>query len=477
MNNVIPFLTILHFFLFSSLYSNAFTSISIDATGELSNVEVILELEYPIKNKELFKGNLDENGKLKIELSNVNSGLYFLKIGKLFFNVYLEPDNLCVLKLLENGVVEYASSDPNHFINHYLHDSRELINNFKYEGTGMWEIKSDSSFVVALDYLLFKKDSLLNSYLEVEHFDPKALKLLRARNENIVLQFKLIRTGSKLPEVSKSLFGIENKVRFDPENLFIGSINYLSLLNAYLSNFKDKAFIRSYGNFENFQKQHQDESSMRHAFFEFNYNKIKELDVEPLFKSYFKAYQIQNDIFDANLFKEFLHLFNQEYPNSPFLPELEAKLEEISSLNGAEMPSIVGEDIEGNKVDLKEFKGKVIFIDFWATWCGPCIKEFKHYPEILKKYKNEEIVFIFLSVDDERDKWQEFLSNGKGPESIHLNIPQSQYSVISKQLNYEGTGIPQFLLIDKDGKIIKTHSPRPSETKSFEEQINKALGI
>lgn len=119
----------------------------------------------------------------------------------------------------------------------------------------------------------------------------------------------------------------------------------------------------------------------------------------------------------------------------------------------------VAEDISGKQVSLSSLKGKVVYVDLWATWCGPCMKEMPHFEELKLKYKdNPAVVFISLSLDDTATPWKASVVERKADGyQWHINR--------SKLRDYNIVGIPRSLLIDKDFKMADMNAPMPSETE------------
>lgn len=148
-----------------------------------------------------------------------------------------------------------------------------------------------------------------------------------------------------------------------------------------------------------------------------------------------------------------------------------AKLKVIGP--GREAPDFVLIDIDDNKCMLSDLRGKVLYIDVWATWCGPCLQELPPLAELWEKYKdNPNIEFVSISVDDSSNNWKKKLEKDK-PLWKHYIIEGGFAKGPMNQL-YFISGIPRFMLIDKDGKIITVNAPRPSEP-TVEEVLNNCL--
>ncbi|MCX6224884.1 MAG: TlpA disulfide reductase family protein [Bacteroidia bacterium] len=124
---------------------------------------------------------------------------------------------------------------------------------------------------------------------------------------------------------------------------------------------------------------------------------------------------------------------------------------------GQPAPAFTLLDINGDNVSLTDFKGKYVFIDFWATWCGPCRAEIPAYKQLVAGYKGRNIVFISMSVDKDKAAWEKMV-RADNFEWVQLHDPQT----IKANKKYLVMYIPTFTLIDPDGKIVNARCPRPS---------------
>lgn len=117
-------------------------------------------------------------------------------------------------------------------------------------------------------------------------------------------------------------------------------------------------------------------------------------------------------------------------------------------------------DRNGKNVSLNSFKGKVVVVDVWATWCAPCKAEIPYLKKLEKEFEGrDDIVFLAVSVDKAKDKqkWLKMIDEGK-MAGIHLFA--DGFSQIAE--SYQITAIPRFMVFDKKGNIVSTNAPRPS---------------
>lgn len=118
---------------------------------------------------------------------------------------------------------------------------------------------------------------------------------------------------------------------------------------------------------------------------------------------------------------------------------------------------------DGGKSSLSDFRGSYVFIDVWATWCGPCKYEFPFIGKVEKAFHDKNIKFVSISVDRLKDeqKWRDMIKV-EGLSGIHLLADKEIESAFTA--GYYIQGIPRFIVLDKEGKIINADAPRPSES-------------
>ena len=126
----------------------------------------------------------------------------------------------------------------------------------------------------------------------------------------------------------------------------------------------------------------------------------------------------------------------------------------------------------GKEVSLADFKGKIVVLDVWAMWCGPCLAEKPNFQKLEEAYKHrDDIAFVGISVDGEGKKevWKQFVAK-KGYTSVEL-LANPDESIMKY---YKIAGIPRFMIFDKEGRIVTVDAPRPS-SPAFKQIIDQTI--
>lgn len=143
------------------------------------------------------------------------------------------------------------------------------------------------------------------------------------------------------------------------------------------------------------------------------------------------------------------------------------KKEKTEIVPGQRSPEFSFRDINNKEVCLKDFKGKYVYIDVWATWCGPCCGELPHLKKLERKFKGKKIAFVSISLDNRKKDWVEFVKQNKlGGVQLFANGAQEWTSAYDIQL------IPRFILIDKKGKVVNAKMTRPSNPETEKTLLN-----
>jgi len=206
-------------------------------------------------------------------------------------------------------------------------------------------------------------------------------------------------------------------------------------------------------------------------------------DIEPFELGgmlYMEYMDFKNDINK----EKFYTYYKEKYPQSEYLKSIEKlkaelkKKEEMSQLNDSII--FINEKIDSLK-ELSTFtplKGKYIFVDVWATWCIPCIKEFQYkdsISELLKNYKD--LIMVYISIDDDRsNNYWKIKTTDYNLKGYNLRASEVLHKdIVAKVTDENNFSVPQYLLLDKEGNVIGKDLPRPSELDSLKKKFDNLV--
>jgi thiol-disulfide isomerase/thioredoxin len=162
------------------------------------------------------------------------------------------------------------------------------------------------------------------------------------------------------------------------------------------------------------------------------------------------AYQAFGEVFSQNLDEEIRE----------FGEMLKTGAVRRARLLSGDPVKVAGKTVEGKPFDIAEYKGKVVIVDFWATWCGPCLAELPNLKKIYEKYHDRGLEVVGINLDDDGNELGKFLKDNDLPWKILHNVEAKKADGKKRGFTdpnaefYGITGIPTIILIDRKGKVI-----------------------
>ena len=248
-----------------------------------------------------------------------------------------------------------------------------------------------------------------------------------------------------------------------------------SVLNIINNDSLNRDFYNQFLTNENFNNRFTNGVFGGYFFKEIQTNKKLNLQAEyqkgfpefpDLIARYFKASVIRT--MDANKYGrktiiDFLNRYKYEYGNFYPLQYLLRDLEYgIPTSSDLILMNIVGDEFQWEELK-EQWKGKVLYVDFWASWCAPCLRVMPNSVELKNNLSNERIVFVYLALNDRDILWKEFANKYNITDNNFLirNSKTSQFI-----LNHKIEAIPRYMIFDSNGSLIHNDAPGP-ETKEI----------
>ena len=408
----------------------------------------------------LDSSRIDQNGQFEIDVPVEEPGYGMLMYNNGLLNVYVEAGKNLSINVTGNNFpdnIEFEGSlGP---INHYLHLERKLETRTKISSEDLYS-KEPEDFSLYTDSIRRLKTKLLGEY--VAKYPEIDSNFTRKRSADILYTWasqQLLYPGyytivkNQIPALPDSYHHkyLEELDLESPE-LLISPIyktflqNYLDYREAvYLENNPEVKKVWFPGSVSRFRVIHE----------EFTNEEIKN----------YLLYISINDHLD-NFGTEHIESFITNFRISCTNEEYKALVEEKYSTSevlarGNPAPELDFFDTDGIKVKLSELKGRLLYLNFWASWSEWSIQEFPYWEKLRNDFDGYEVDFISVSMDfmTDKNKWVYIVDKQKlgGTQLIH--DPESN----SFKEQYFINDLPRYLLIDPQGNIISAHAPRPSE--------------
>lgn len=407
----------------------------------------------------IIKGNdfetilsINEKGVFTDTLHLKVDGFYDLYVGRERTEIYLEKGKSLSVNL---DADEFDES---------LKYSGDLatINNFlaaKY----LWnEQKMDNKEVYSLDEENFKKrldqnQKSIDSLYALNKIDNENFKAKLSDEEKYSHALMLesyndahrYYSGDETYRVSSNFYDGLKDINYNDTLAFRNSVGYQNLLEAHFNRVVNE---------EIFENGTNNQTVMY-------LKKVNEALPNGYAKDKIMSSYLQFGLKPDESLEEAYTIYQNSNPNSENLAKLTARYNKLKTITtGNPSPTFNYENHKGGTTDLAALKGKYVYIDVWATWCGPCLREIPALKEVEKDYRNKNVEFVSISIDEQKDyvKWKAMVSE-KELGGIQLMADKNWNSKFVE--DYAILGIPRFILIDPQGNIISADAPRPSDPK------------
>lgn len=419
---------------------------------------------------------LDSNGRATLEFRISQMTFAYFQIGENFGSLLLRPDDDFQITLdynSPNSVPFFKGKGAD--IDNYIAKTNVMRDQYEMLGGKSFSELETNAFLDRLDSLENAFAKFHRTYTDSIAIPKDIGLLLQKRNEMAVLFRKenhfLANFANKNGQVviPEKLKNIENQVPFDDILFETNMGEYRNVLLYY--------FVLKF-EFQLFEGKTEKEKQI--------VAEQLSLHIEQAIKKGNYPYKVKEFLMAKNTYRNLslmginsitdsvFHGFKKEFPKSKYLSQLEKRYKKWEVISKGKLPpNFKGKTPDGKELSLSDLKGKVVYIDVWATWCRPCVEEFPHAKKIKQQFEgNNQVVFLYVSIDSDVQSWKKYLKSNPSLKGVHINLSNEQCDFIFN--SYQMDSIPQFMLIDQAGNIVSVKAPRPSSGKVAEE-IQKLL--
>ena len=423
-------------------------------SGKVVNTEENILTIYNILSTETDTLVLSENGHYNESLK-LEEGFYYFSDGKNYLRMYLEGELDQQIsydaKDFENSLVISGKGGA---ITSYIRESSQLEKELKGDSKKFHGLNEEEFKAKSKEIKLAKK-ALLATKIDL----PEKFRVKENRN----LHFDYLIT---------LYFYKDNHAYYYEKPDFTVAENFLDELDKMdYNNPSDYFFSGSYRGLvynKNYRLAQEYESKDSIAFamaYLKALDEVKEKSIKGFMAYQYVKYEISVNEDIPSLYDRFLEIStNQNHRDE--ISRIYQKA--LKTAKGQPSPQFTNyENFAGGTTSLKDLKGKYVYIDFWATWCGPCKREIPFLKEVEDQFHGKNIVFVSISLDKKQKytAWKNMVEE-KNLGGVQLFADNAFNSSFVK--DYSVLTIPRFVLLDPSGNVVSNNAPRPSDEKLTE---------
>ncbi len=448
------FLLILLPFLFSCSKKESSSSKSIILSGKIKNFSKP-EIYLRSGNEVIDTIKLDTSGAF-VDTLQLDQGFYSLSIDRHYVGVYMKPGMKIKLeadfgKIPQIVLFSGDAKDENNFL--VKKDSLMKALSRKYNFSTL-ALLDEQKFLHTEDSLMnIRLDFLTKNYKGNDSFFEKYIQKEDSLNKDYYVYYyaeaKKYYGGDTAFKVSADYPDVFKQIDMNDSD-FASNSTFLNMLSDYFS----KKLGNDSGSYYIDEVELIDSSITNPKVKEnlvYSIAKENMLNTKHLDEFYNKIDKLINDRFKKLELKGL-------YDN----------MQKIAK--GQECPDFSFTGLDGKEYSLNSFKGKIIFFDFWAVWCHPCVHQIPYLEKLKKRFRGKDIVFASVDVADPINQWKSFVAK-RHLTDLQLHTDSWNNAFLRR---FMVDWIPRFIIIGKDGKIIDNNSIRPSNPKLVD-KLNKLL--
>jgi thiol-disulfide isomerase/thioredoxin len=418
-----------------------------------------------LRGTEEVKAALDPSGKFIIQVELEKAGIYSINLSNQSIQLFIIPGDRISLIADQRTLSTSALFKGDHAKeNNYLVLYENLKTTTEPQDFQMFFTQPEDDFIKAVEERTASLNASQQEYQKKNGpFDEFFAEMI---SEEVAFDAAVMKMN--YPIYFEYLLPDSNIILSDTYDSFLQNLEIDSEDNLMIPSYKN--FIMMYLEF----KTKSDTSDLKITRNINKFNNISKLfqseQVKNLLYYTLMLEMLETSVNDASLLMDQFILLQT---NIKYKEEIQNMYNSWSDLiKGKTSPDFTCVTHTGKTVTLQNMKGKLIYIDIWATWCGPCLREIPYLEKLQEKYGDrDDIIFMSISIDEDKNAWTTMLKQ-KNMKGLQLYADTQMHS---KMVNdFLINGIPRFIIIDKAGKIWNATAPRPSSEEVIQE-IDLAL--
>ncbi|WP_158869992.1 TlpA family protein disulfide reductase [Maribellus comscasis] len=384
-------------------------------------------------------------------------GYYTLSINERNFRIYLKPGFQIDIKIGNSIEFKGEGSIENSYLiaNNVLVDKLKEVDNYKY-----YAKRKEEPFLLLMDSIFQTRLNLLNEIEnkvchEFEYLEKSKLKYEYQRKKALYETGRQIVVGDNDFTVSENYYANLFKDINVNDSILINVNDYIRFVSSYLwqetnSIVGDNDSIDFYLTYMHVLNKKIEAKNLKERL-SYDVGSIKLARTKALDPVY--------------------ELVLQNLSNEKYLKRVQTQYNTLKRIEkGAMSPDFQFEDVHGNMVELKDLRGKIVYIDIWSTGCGPCMAEIPYQKRLEEYCKGKNIYLVGINILDDAEHWKKTVTEKKlGGIQLHTSDERDKFFT-----DYVVRGIPRYILVDENGRIIDSSAKRPSDEKLIE-QLDKIM--
>ena len=440
----------------------------INQTNETPKVITIIACD-PLSDEDRFASRIDSSGIFQAKFEMLWGHSFTINYDKQFINLYANPGDSIYIEIDATKFHEHKknalifsgdNSQTNAEFSQAFNDLNGIIklscNNYSIPLTEfMKAFEADNDMI---------NDSISNYCLDrnVSEWTRKLLQDMSLYTlANYAMDYKGRNNSEALDFFTQPVFDVYNPAKF-------ANMMFPYHIKAFLyTTFRNDSLMTVY-------EKNKDLINVEKRGNELLKTMTKSLTRDVLLYSFYDKLEggfleiSEGNFTNKIIFEKILALRNTQKPIE--LPEIKSGEGAFFWSQSSKIENIINFSLE--TLIKEKYSGKVIYMDVWATWCGPCRSEMAPARELQKLFHNKDVVFVNICMNSTQEAWAKMIGNGEVEGDNYFFDDDLSSEAAASLLS---GGYPTYILIGKDGKVRTNKAPRPSSISQVSEVINKLL--